>query len=73
MVTHLTRARYVGFEGELPFRTSEREEILFADLRTNDGRFGTIDYSEEPPLLYLGRSVNFAELKLQGLREFEGW
>jgi hypothetical protein len=72
-VTHLTRARYVGFEGELPFRTDERDEILFADLRTHDGRFATIDYSEEPPLLYLGRSVTFNELKLQGLREFEGW
>jgi len=73
MVTHLTRAKYVGFEGELPFRTDERDTISFADLRTHDGRFGTIDYSEDPPLLFLGRSVTFNELKLQGLREFEGW
>lgn len=73
MVTHMTKARYVGFEGELPFRTDERDEILFADLRTHDGRFATIDYSEEPPLLFMGRFVTFDELKLQGLREFEGW
>lgn len=73
VVTHLTKARYIGFEGELPFRTDQRDEILFVDLRTHDGRFGTIDYSEEPPLLFLGRAVGFDELKMQGLREFEGW
>jgi len=72
-VMTLTKAHYEGFEGELPFRTTEREDILFADLRTADGRFGTIDYSEAPPLLYLGRFADFDELRLRNLREFEGW
>lgn len=71
--TTLTRARYEGFEGDLPFTTKDRSEILFADLRTADGRFGTIDYSETPPMLFLGRSVTFEELTMKGLREFEGW
>lgn len=71
--TTLTRARYEGFEGDLPFTTHERSTILFADLRTSDGRFGTIDYSETPPLLFLGRAVSFEELSMKGLREFEGW
>lgn len=73
VVTHKTKARYIGFEGELPFRTDDRSEMVFADLRTTDGRFATIDYSENPPLFFLGRFVTFDELKLQGLREFEGW
>jgi hypothetical protein len=72
-VTTLTHARYEGFEGDLPFATYARAESLFADLRTTDGRFGTIDYSEDPPLLYLGKAVTFDELRLKGLREFEGW
>jgi hypothetical protein len=72
-VTHLTRVRYIGFEGELPFRTSDRSEFLTADLRTHDARFATIDYSESPPLLFAGRFVNFDELRLTNLREFEGW
>lgn len=71
--TTLTEARYEGFEGDLPFTTYERKAMLFADLRTADGRFGTIDYSESPPLLFLGRSTGFEELSLRGLREFEGW
>lgn len=73
VVTHKTKARYIGFEGELPFRTDDRSEMVFADLRTTDGRFATIDYSEDPPLFFAGRFVTFDELRLQGLREFEGW
>ena len=47
--------------------------MLFADLRTSSGEFATIDYSENPPLLFLGRAVEFDELHLKNLREFEGW
>ena len=73
VVTHRTEAGYVGFEGELPFRTTDRSRMIFADLRTPDARFGTIDYSEDPPLLYMGRQVDFDDLKLRNLRLFEGW
>jgi hypothetical protein len=73
MVTHRTIARYEGFEGELPFATADRGECLFADLRAGDGRFATVDYSEDPPLLFAGRFVEFDELKLRNLRDFEGW
>lgn len=75
-VTSITRARYVGFQGELPFETWQRpseEEFLFADLRTSDARFATIDYSEDPPLFYAGSAVDFDALRLKNLREFEGW
>lgn len=72
-VTHLTRVRYVGFEGELPFTTADRTEFLTADLRTFDARFATIDHSEQPPLLFAGRFTGFDELRLTNLREFEGW
>ncbi len=73
IITHRTEASYVGFEGELPFRTTDRSRMVFADLRTPDARFGTIDYSENPPLLFVGRQVDFDELKLRNLRMFEGW
>lgn len=73
IITHRTEASYVGFEGELPFRTTDRSRMVFADLRTPDARFGTIDYSENPPLLFVGRQVDFGELNLRNLRMFEGW
>jgi hypothetical protein len=72
-VTTVTRARYVGVEGELPFEYWDKQEVVFADLRTADARFATIDYSEEPPLLFVGEFVDFDALAMQGLRAFEGW
>jgi hypothetical protein len=72
-VSTLTRARYKTVEGELPFEYWDKDEVLFADLRSDDARFATLDYSEEPPLLFLGRFVEFAELELANVRRFEGW
>jgi hypothetical protein len=72
-VTSLTRAHYKGVQGELPFEYWEKADLLFADLRTSGGNFATIDYSENPPLLFLGRAVEFDDLHLKNLRDFEGW
>ena len=73
VVSTMTRARYAGVEGELPFEYWGKEQVTFADLRSHDGRFGTIDYSEEPPLLFLGRFVEYDELALRQVKSFEGW
>jgi len=72
-VTSVTKAHYKGVQGELPFEYWDKSDLLFADLRTTTGDFGTIDYSEHPPLLFLGRAVEFGDLHLKNLREFEGW
>jgi len=72
-VTTLTRARYRTVEGELPFEYWNKDEVLFADLRSGDGQFATIDYSEQPPLLFVGRYVEFDDLGLKDVRRFEGW
>jgi hypothetical protein len=72
-VTSITKAHYRGVEGELPFAYWDKKEMLFADLRSSDGRFATIDYSEPQPLLFLGEAVEFEDLRLKNLREFEGW
>jgi hypothetical protein len=72
-VASRTHAHYKGVQGELPFEYWDKSDVLFADLRTTNGDFGTIDYSEKPPLLFLGRAVEFDDLHLKNLREFEGW
>ncbi|HEU0301702.1 MAG TPA: DUF4178 domain-containing protein [Longimicrobium sp.] len=71
VVSTLTRARYVAVEGELPFEYWDRGEVLFADLAGQEGMFGTLDYSEDPPLLFQGEYVPLEELQLRGLREPE--
>jgi len=72
-VATLTVAMYRGFEGELPFPYYGKSDMLFADLRTAGPPFGTLDYSEQPPLLFLGEWVEFEDLQLKNLRQFEGW
>lgn len=72
-VTSVTKAHYKGVQGELPFEYWDKADVIFADLRTSSGDFGTIDYSENPPLLFLGRSVDFDDLHFKNLRLFEGW
>ncbi len=67
-VTSVTRAHYRGVSGELPFEYWDKHDVLFADLRTADARFATIDYSEQTPLLFLGEAVAFGDLKLKNLR-----
>lgn len=72
-LTTLTRASYAGFEGELPFTTAGHEQMLFADLRTKDAHFATLDFSDTETVLYLGRELPYDELKLKNVRLFEGW
>jgi hypothetical protein len=76
-VASLTRARYAGVEGELPFESWDRHEALFADLDTEgkdaELRFATIDYSDTPPAVYVGTYVELDDLAPRNLRRFEGW
>jgi hypothetical protein len=72
-VTVLTTAHYKGVQGELPFEFWDRHDASFADLRSYDSRFGTIDYSQEKPILYLGAAVEYDELHMKNVRQFEGW
>ncbi|HEU4723141.1 MAG TPA: DUF4178 domain-containing protein [Gemmatimonadaceae bacterium] len=76
-VASLTRARYAGVEGELPFTTWDRSEALFADLDSDGSgdqlRFATIDYSDDTPVAYVGTYVELEQLAARNLRRFEGW
>ena len=72
-VSVITPAHYRGVEGELPFPYWDKTEVTFIDLRSETGRFATLDYSDPEPALYLGEFVEFEDLKLRNLRSFEGW
>ncbi|MEZ0228594.1 MAG: DUF4178 domain-containing protein [Planctomycetota bacterium] len=72
-VTEKRNAKATGGEGELPFVVGQGYELPFADLRGPDGDFATIDYSEDPPLVFTGRAVLWDELAMKDHREFHGW
>jgi hypothetical protein len=51
-----------GAEGEIPYRLVPGSTYLFADLSGPDGEFATLDYSEVPPFLYVGREITLDDL-----------
>jgi hypothetical protein len=72
-VSVITQAHFRGVEGELPFPYWDKDDVAFADLRSSSRKFATLDYSDIEPVLYLGELVEFDDLKLKNLRQFEGW
>jgi hypothetical protein len=72
-VTDRREAEVIGGEGELPFRVDAGWKTATADLRTPTTRFATLDYSDEPPRVYIGEVVDVATLGLRGLRELDRW
>lgn len=72
-VSTLTHASYLGTEGELPFTSFTREACLFVDLQNDSGELATVDFSDTPPVLYVGEYCDFESLAFKHLREFEGW
>ncbi len=64
-----TLAHYRGVEGELPFEYWDKSEIDLVDLRSTGPEFATIDFSESPPLLFFGESVEFPDLALTNLKQ----
>lgn len=60
----------IAGEGELPFKVGAGYEAPVIDL-SNEQNFATLDYSESPPLLFIGEQVELGSLSLTGLRERE--
>lgn len=73
VVATITKARYQGVEGELPFEYWGKDQMVFADMRTQNGDLATVDYSEDPPLFFAGKFVAYDQLALRNVRTFEGW
>lgn len=67
-VSNLENAACVAGEGELPFKVGAGYPVAAADLR-NERHFATLDYSETPPLLFVGEAVDFRSLRLSNLRD----
>ncbi len=55
-------ARMLAAEGEIPYLLTPGETYRYADLSGREGVFGTLDYGEEPPGVYVGREVTLEEL-----------
>jgi ssDNA-binding Zn-finger/Zn-ribbon topoisomerase 1 len=57
-------AQMLAAAGEIPYLLTPGERYLYADLSGAGGVFGTLDYGEQPPLVFMGRETSLAELGL---------
>jgi hypothetical protein len=61
-------ARMLAAEGEIPYLLKPGETYPYADLSGAGGVFGTLDYGEQPPFVFMGRETTLAELGLAHAR-----
>jgi hypothetical protein len=68
-VANIETARCIAGEGELPTQVEPGYDAPVVDLQAADNAFATLDYSETPPLVFVGEHARFDDLKLTRLRE----
>ena len=68
IVAETGRATALGAKGEIPYLLTPGETYYYADLSGVDGAFGTLDYNQSPPLVFLGQQVTLADLGITTTR-----
>ncbi len=68
IVAETGRATARSAKGEIPYLLTPGETYYYADLSGPNGAFGTLDYNESPPLIFLGHQVTLAELGIMTTR-----
>jgi hypothetical protein len=65
-VSEIGEAAFISAEGELPWTPEPGGRYRYADLTGDAGRFATIDYSEQSPIVFKGNETTLAELGIAG-------
>ena len=68
MVAETGRATARSAKGEIPYLLTPGETYYYADLSGADRAFGTLDYNESPPLVFLGHEVTLADIGITTTR-----
>ncbi|HYI13430.1 MAG TPA: DUF4178 domain-containing protein [Thermoanaerobaculia bacterium] len=66
VVAEIGKAELASAEGELPWRPEPGYSYEYADLSGSERKFATIDYSEEPPVVFKGEETTLAGLGVSG-------
>jgi Domain of unknown function (DUF4178) len=64
VVAEVGEAELISAAGELPWTPTAGARYDYADLSGPKGRFATIDYSEDKPIVFTGEEVALADLGL---------
>jgi hypothetical protein len=65
VVAEIGEAALLSGEGELPWTPEPGASYRYADLSGAKQRFATLDYSDDPPKVFLGEQVPLEELGLE--------
>ncbi len=66
VVSELSEGAFLSAEGEIPWTVELGASYRFADLSGEGDAFGTLDFSEDPPLFFSGHRVDLDTLRLGG-------
>ncbi|HWV14656.1 MAG TPA: DUF4178 domain-containing protein [Cellvibrio sp.] len=66
-VANIEHAHCIASEGEIPFAALSGQASHLVDLVGENGRFATLDYSDEVTRLYTGRVIELSELQLKNM------
>lgn len=64
MVQEKGKGTSVAADGEIPYRLTPGEQFEYADLAGKNNAFATIDYSMDPPWVFVGSQVTLEEIGL---------
>jgi len=68
IVAETGRATALGAKGEIPYLLTPGDTYYYADLSGPNQGFGTLDYNETPPLVFLGQQVTLTEIGITSTR-----
>ncbi|RYY76750.1 MAG: DUF4178 domain-containing protein [Gammaproteobacteria bacterium] len=64
-VSNIENARCIATQGEIPFVATPGESAHLVDLTGADGSFASLDYSDDLPTLYIGKTISLSELEFE--------
>ncbi len=70
LISEIGEAALHSAEGEIPFEITPGEKHRYADLSGGGGKFATLDYSDELPVVYVGEELTLEALGIDPARAF---
>ncbi|HEY5995112.1 MAG TPA: DUF4178 domain-containing protein [Gallionellaceae bacterium] len=67
------KATCIGSEGELPFAAPQGRVTVSVDLLGPRGEFGCVEIETGKQRAFIGRYVEWKELRCSNIRQFDGW
>lgn len=72
-VVDTKKASCIGSEGELPLAAPQGRMVVSVDLMGAHGEFASVEIETGKQRAYIGRYVDWKEMRCSNIRSFDGW